>query len=829
MGNSGHHWKHRIIAIILAVALFGSVVTINDSYAQSRTDTGPKLSIFVVPQRVPADGQPYEIVYVAILDSKNNPITTSNDVEVTLTSSSPGIGSVQRTTTIAAGNYYALTTFTSTESTGSTTIYATTSGYASAQTTVTTLKSSGDPVPARLSIAVIPPIIYPDEIEYVEGLVIISLLNAAGSPVVATSDVDVVLSSSNENLAELEFPVVTIPAGKFYTNSTFFASGTAGQSIISARSQGLASGTASISTADTGASVLKVYPVTPVMSTASEGTWIVVQIEDSRGSPARASDDVHVKVVSSDNKIGKLPQDSEIVIDRGRSMSEPIKVSGAGKEGSVTITALASGYSSVSAQIQARAFAKAEGERQEQLMIYTVPPNPDPLTTDQVIVGVQLSTGSNPSRASKSIPVILSSANSRLGSFNEDLVISSGSSFGIVNYELSGASGQTTLTASAQDFETKQAQITVGGRAGETNFSLELVPMFENIPAYKNNMFPAFTVMLTNGPNNNNNVISSVVRAPRDIDVSLSSSNPGIADVPRTVKIPEGSYFAPIYITPSGTVGSLDVTARAEGFRETSDHIFLSEVVPTQMQVFIPLPILRQQDSHESGDRFVIVQLLDGRGEPAKNHVSDTEVALTLTPSSAGTVEQKLVVPKGSNFGMGRLALASDGEGTITANSDGYKLVSTKFKGVVLPMEASLALDPRNPAPGERAVAIARVTSNGAPLSGVTVRWLHDESIALLAVQSNQTNASGEAVAYYVPKTEAEGKPPVLTMTAIKPGFISAEARLSSQGTNGIDDNIRSPLEMIFTANVIFAILVASIAAEGFVIYRFYQTKRPLF
>jgi hypothetical protein len=771
------------------------------------------------------------MIYVAILDSKNNPVLTSNDVEVTLTSSSPGIGSVQRTVTIPAGNYYALTTFTSTESAGSTTIYATATGYTNAQATVTTLRSTADPVPAKLNIAAIPPVIYPDEIEYIEGTVVVSVLNAAGSPVVANSDVDVVLSSSNEDLAEFESPTMVIPEGKFYATGTFFASGIAGQSIFTARAQGLASGTVSIATADTGGAVLKVYPVTPVMSTGSEGTWIVVQIEDSRGSPARASDDVKVKLSSSDNKIVKLPSDPEIVIERGQSMSEPIKVSGGGKEGSATITALATGYSSASAQIQARPYAKAEEDRQEELMVYTVPLNPDPLSTDKVIIAVQLSEGNSPSRTSKSIPVILSSTNSRIGTFDEDLVINSGSSFGMVNLELSGASGTTTITASAQNFETEQTQITVGRRDGGsgTELSLELVPMFENLPAYKNSNFPAFTIVLTGRANNNNdNTISSVVRATQDIDVSLSSSNPGIADIPRTVKIPEGSYFAPIYITPSGTVGSLDVTARAEGFRENSDRVFLSEVVPAQMQMFIPLPILRQQDPHDDGDRFVVVQLQDGRGEPAKNFVSDTEVTLTLTPSSAGTVEQKLVIPKGSNFAIGRLALASDGEGTITANADGYKLISTKFKGVVLPMQASLTLDPRDPAPGERAVAIARVTSNGAPLSGATVRWLHDESIAVLAVESDKTNVSGEAVAYYVPKSEAEGKPPVLSIMVIKPGFVSAEARLS---TSQLPDDGRIPslLETIFTANVIFAILVAAIALEGFVIYRFYQTKRPLF
>ena len=99
----------------------------------------PKLAVFIVPAKLPADAETYSAIQVQLQDSKGNPgKNLEGDVTVSLFSQNPSIATVSPTVIIPQGKTQATATLTVTNSAGSTLITAQTTGYSTGQGTVAT-------------------------------------------------------------------------------------------------------------------------------------------------------------------------------------------------------------------------------------------------------------------------------------------------------------------------------------------------------------------------------------------------------------------------------------------------------------------------------------------------------------------------------------------------------------------------------------------------------------------------------------------------------------------------------------------------------------------
>lgn len=797
-----------VYVVLILVAMFSATsLQYQETDAQKSTSSknlSAKLSLFVVPPKIPADNDSYKNIYVTLVDSKNTPTTTTEKLEVTLSSSATNIGTVDSSVTIEAGSYYAVATFHSTDTAGATTISATASGFASAQTTVTTIKSS-DINPTKLNVVALPSPMLP--LEGSEGMVIVQLLNSNNSPVVALNDVTVTLDSSNKNVVEVDSSV-TIPKGQVYAIAKSRTAAGSGQSTITASADGLTPATAAASTGTSTASTLKAYPLPPTISASgAEGGWVAVQLEDSAGVPIRSSQDVNVSLLSSNDRI-LVPKDPSIVIRKGQSIVVA-KVLPGGVEGKASLTPLASGLLSVPGDVSAVKPTFDAGER--KMLVYSAPPNPDPSASNNVLVAAQIQGKNNaPAPVFRTTRVQVSSSNLDLGKFNNDLAIEGNNSFGIVSLDLVGLSGETTVTVSAANFKTQQLKITTKGKGGLP--TLDLVPTSQNIPAY-NAPYPAFLVMVKSG--------SIPMKAPSDISVFLSSSSSALADVPSIVKITKGSAFGVVSITPKGFPGTITLTAKSDGFQQVVKSVALTEFNPSSLAIFTAFPALLP--SSDQGDPLVIVQLQNSKGEPRKNLVSDTNVSISINPTSVGTVEQNVVIPKGANFATAKIFLSTvQGDATVSVNTEGFKLASTKFKTIVFPFDVQLTIYPANININQTATLTAKVTSGGTPVPNAKVKWTYDASSADLVSSSEATNEAGEVKAAFIPRKEV---PQQIRALLTKPGYITQESSLNFDlGQNAAPTN-----RLQLSADFLSIALVLSIIAEGFVIYYFYQKKRPLF
>lgn len=801
--------KHASSYILFIIVAFGLIFSANMSilennvYAQ-RSDAVSKLSLFVVPPKVPADGDSYKNIYVAVMNARGNPSVVSDRLEVRLTSSTTSVGTVDGTVYIEPGSYYTVANFHSTNTAGNTVISATATGYDSAQATVTTIKSS-DRTPAKLSVIALPSPPLPQQ--GAEGIVIVQLLNSAGQPAVAKEDIRVVLTSSNEDVIKVD-KTVTIPRGQIYAIAKSVTSHGSGQSMIKASADGLVFGTVTVSTGDSSATQLKVYPIPPtISSTGSDGGLVVVQLEDPTGKPVRSSKDIEVLLISSDDRI-VTPQQPSVTIRKAQSFAVA-KVVPKGNEGKASITAIAEGYLSVTGDVTTKNPAFDGGKR--QLAIYSAPPNVSPGATDTALLVVQVQgEGGAPAPVFRTTKIQLSSSNVNLGKLSGDLVILSNESFGVVRLELVGLTGETTITASAPNFQTKQFKLsaqTIGGSG------IDLVPTSQNIPAFSA-PYPAFLLMLKSG--------DMPVKTLSDINVLLSASS-DLADIPSTVQIPRGSSFTVVNITPKGFPGTLTITAKAEGFKESVTSITLTEFNPSNLAVFTAFPTLLP--SSPEGDELVIVQLQNARGEPEKNMVSDTKVSLSLFPSNIGSIEQNLVIPRGANFAAAKIFLnTSKGDGTINVNAEGYKLVSSRFKTISLALDANLNIRPTTININQTSTLTLRVTSENKPVPYANVRWVYDQNAARLISASDKTNTAGEATAVYIPMKDISQR---VSAVVSKPGYEQKEAVL----TFDLEDKARTGAgpRAQFSLDALSAVLIAAIAGQGLVIYWFYQKKRPLF
>ncbi|MEM3441345.1 MAG: hypothetical protein QXV09_03560, partial [Candidatus Bathyarchaeia archaeon] len=254
---------HALLIFLVMLLAVQTVVTF-DVNAQSTEPS--KLKIYVAPPKVPADNRPYEVIYVQLQDSKNNPARATESITIYLSSSQTDVGSVDSTITIQKGETYAKAKFYSTYTPGTTTITATASGFATVQASITTV----GPVPSKLAVYGLPPVLPADGHSY--EAIVVQLQDSAGVPARAPlGNVVVTLSSSNTTVGTVASSV-TIQAGSTYATANFFAHNT-GSTNITAIASGYTSGQATIKTepVSTGAVKLKVLQAILLLAVPGRG------------------------------------------------------------------------------------------------------------------------------------------------------------------------------------------------------------------------------------------------------------------------------------------------------------------------------------------------------------------------------------------------------------------------------------------------------------------------------------------------------------------------------------------------------------------------------
>ncbi len=162
------------------------------------TSYGPIPSKAVVqslPNTLPADGGSYPVLKVMLQDASGSPALAPVGVVVQLASSRTNIASVNSSVIIGAGQTYALTNVATTISQGTANITASSSGFDSSSTSMTTIS----PAPSQLAVYVSPSTAI-HSLGSDDALLAVQLQDSNSLPARARQDTSIVVTSSNSTV-----------------------------------------------------------------------------------------------------------------------------------------------------------------------------------------------------------------------------------------------------------------------------------------------------------------------------------------------------------------------------------------------------------------------------------------------------------------------------------------------------------------------------------------------------------------------------------------------------------------------------------------------------
>jgi len=412
-----------------------------------------RLAVYVSPPVLLADGNGHRCVYVQIQDLDGKPSMAPSNVTVTLTSSNLDVGVVENPIVIAEGESFSIARFNTTLKSGVTVITASASGFITGSATLTTVNpyAAASP-PFRLRVYASPSVMPAERAR--TGTLSVQLTDSTGTPLLAFSDINVTLTSSNTTV--LSVPLfATIPSGTSYTHVSFTVLGVTGKATITALAKEFIPGNVTVSTVKPGGKPAKLaLTLNPpiLLPDNSVHTPVAIQLLDVNGNPTKAEEDVQVYLSSSNVEVGTVTE--TVTIKRGEYYSLT-RFKTEFRVGETVIAASAQGLEAATATLEVRGFTPSK------LSVYTAPPTilADGRPKDVVAVQVQAENGV-PIASARNIKVHLTSSSTSVGQVPVTATIEKGESYVVVPFTPTVYPGDTNVTASAQGLEAATATIT---------------------------------------------------------------------------------------------------------------------------------------------------------------------------------------------------------------------------------------------------------------------------------------------------------------------------------------------------------------------------------
>ncbi|MGI0014586.1 MAG: hypothetical protein ACREBU_14265, partial [Nitrososphaera sp.] len=486
---------------------------------------------------------------------------------------------------------------------------------------------------------------------------------------------------------------------------------------------------------------LFVTPAAPKLPADRNSYYAIVQLQDVKnGNPIEAPEDLEITLISSDPSVVGLPE-GELTLGKGGTMLR-IEILTTDKAGIASITALADGVKSSTTSISTYRMDSLDPTR---LAIYAAPSTfiPDPQHTGMIYIQV-LNSQNLPSVSKNDIPVDLSSSQTTVGRVPSYTVIPAGKSGIIVDFTPQKQTGQTVIKASAAGLAPGELTVVVDGPVA-TRLVVEFAPDIIPAVSYHDAMM---TVQLTDDGGN-------PVKAGKNLQVLLKSSDTSIVVVPQSIEIPAGKSHALVYAQSKGTLGTATITATATGY-ETGFNVIqavemstASSSDPKVLQLYSVPSVLPPDNSEHQA---IVVAFLDQEGNPYKQTGwLYSRIALSTSNTQVGEITSTTLTTK-ETYAIAKFKTKySVGETTLTASLEGYA-----------PTQMTLKIDGSGPAAvvltqipgiieannfGSESLVISLVDHKGQPVAAQedTVVYLSSADPEIAKVQASTTIKAGES------------------------------------------------------------------------------------
>lgn len=328
----------KTLAIATILIIMASTFMMFNPTTFAVTTKPAYLKIYTSPNNILADNSTYSCIFIQLLDANGVPTRAEQSTTIDLSSSTPGIGTVDQTTIILQNATYASANFTSTFLPGTTTITATAPNYETVNSVITTI----GPYPYETTVYGFPSLLPADGKTYTA--VMVQLQDSTGLPARAPNDVQISLFSSNSTVGSVS-PSIIILQGQTFAIANFTSTITPGITSITALGHGYASTQAKFTTtAISLPNQLRIFEGPPqVLADNNVYRQIAVELIDSTGiDPASAilPSNTTVTIASSDNTIATT--DNNITIQAGSTYAL-CNLYTTYRAGTLTITAATNG------------------------------------------------------------------------------------------------------------------------------------------------------------------------------------------------------------------------------------------------------------------------------------------------------------------------------------------------------------------------------------------------------------------------------------------------------------------------------------------------------
>lgn len=460
----------------------------------------------------------------------------------------------------------------------------------------------------RLAVYIAPPVLPADGREH--KCVYIQIQDSHGRPVKASSDVEVILTSSNLEVGRIEDSIV-IPKGSDYAIAKFNTTLLTGDTVITASSPGFKTGMAVLKTVGKKLSPLPPYrfkvTIAPRVLPAVKGFKGVVsiQIVDRFNTPIEAPSDTRVILASSNISVLEVPD--VLTIPKGCSYTVSffyVK----GVDGFASITALSQGFEPgyVIASV-----VKVGGKPARLALTPVLSTVPLDGGIHECTVAVELlDVNGAPAVAERDVKVTLASSNPDVVAVPDVVVIEEGNFYSTVSASTGFEGASTVLAASSQGLEADVVIVDAKKPISSSFRSLKLAA------------YTALPIVIADGEPKD--VIVVQVQDDRGVPTALTqdvtvylTSSVDLGYIPLRVVIKLGETYVVVPFTPL-KAGETNITVSAQGL-ETSTVGLTALVLPVNVTVEAPSKV-------EVNQTYTVRLYADSLGFPLSDATVDWTV-----------------------------------------------------------------------------------------------------------------------------------------------------------------------------------------------------------
>ncbi|MBS7631734.1 hypothetical protein KEJ47_09265, partial [Candidatus Bathyarchaeota archaeon] len=340
--------------ILITMIIFAPIADVIHVKSQQLT-----ITLIEALKSFPSDGEQHPAFYLTIQTSDGKPYPLPYPINVTLTCSDDRTLKMPTGVTIPPASYYVIINASSTTTERKIVeVTASAPGYQSSRLDIVVEPPAG--TPKSLQVTIMPNILIP--LARGEAEAIVTLVDAYGKPTKARTDVNIVLSSSNINVATLATGKLTIRKGEVSAKTRLTSTGFAGSTTVTASAPDLGTGSETLNVR--GSKPEKLYIWTNDRHLVNEPGYVFVAITDSNSRPVKVTSPLTVSLYSSNTEAFTVQRNLTIGVGEWNGFAELLCIG----SGQATIYASSGNLTTAQKQVEGR----FESEEPYAIRIYSL-------------------------------------------------------------------------------------------------------------------------------------------------------------------------------------------------------------------------------------------------------------------------------------------------------------------------------------------------------------------------------------------------------------------------------------------------------------------------